>query len=90
MDSMTVSDVAAGTLPTGVADTILVCDGRLAALLVPVRDAQEAEELHRAVARARFGRAWSELRAEAARNGTYTLTDEEIEAEIAAVRQARR
>lgn len=89
MDSMTVSDVAAGTLPTGVADTILVCDGRPAALIVPVRDAQEAEELHRAVARARFGRLLAEIQAQSVLNGTDKLTDEEIEAEIQAVRQGR-
>ena len=90
MDSMTMSDMAAGTLPTGSADTILVRDGRPAALIVPVRDAQEAEELHRVVARARFGRALAELRAEAATNGSDRLTAEEVEEEIAAVRRARR
>lgn len=69
-------------------ELILTANGRPIAVIASVEGAQAQEILH-AVRQARAQMALSRLRKAAAQKGLDKMTEEEIEAEIAAARQER-
>lgn len=68
---------------------VITKDGKPRAILVPTSEETLLEDMQDQV-RSRARRAVSAIRREAARRGVATLTMEEIDAEIAATRKARR
>lgn len=70
-------------------EMVVTSDGRPVAILSAVTE-ETLEETLTAIRRARAVTAVSEIQSRSVRQGTDTLTPAEIDAEIAAVRQARR
>jgi PHD/YefM family antitoxin component YafN of YafNO toxin-antitoxin module len=67
---------------------VLTANGKPVAILVGVEE-DELEETLTALRRAKAQAAVSRLRAQAAKAGTRSLSEEEIDAEIGGVRQKR-
>jgi antitoxin (DNA-binding transcriptional repressor) of toxin-antitoxin stability system len=83
---MDVADLA----PSSGDSIVLLSDGRPVALVVGLREDEDAEQVDRWIRQARAQQAVSRVRRSAERAGVSALSAEEIDAEIRAARVERR